>query len=154
MDLYQIEFHNKTKTIYLDIRFDLISDLYQNILKKYKVPRGTIKVFFIGKKKIKDINKNYLNHNYTTDNITFNLSSEKESQGVFFICIQMVKDNANFYNVSFQEELLRNLAHSLFHFLGYLDHQEEEIKIMRKLEDNFIKQYMFHVEQNKNKSYV
>ena len=54
-------------------------------------------------------------------------------------------ENAEKFQVSFQEELKRVIAHGLLHFCGYKDKTDDEAQLMREKEDEKIK--MFHVEQ-------
>jgi len=57
-----------------------------------------------------------------------------------------VADNANIFNRTFQEELLRVMAHGILHLLGYNDKTKDQVKVMRNKEEEMIK--LFHVEQN------
>jgi len=86
---------------------------------------------------LKKINKQYLNHNYNTDIITFPSSPEndKHISGDIYISIDSIKSNAALYNVSLKDELHRVMVHGLLHLCGYNDHSEKEKKQMRKLED-------------------
>ena len=90
---------------------------------------------------LKKINKQYLNHNYFTDIITFPTSETgaKNFSGDIYISIERVKENAGFYKVNFSEELHRVMAHGLLHLCGYCDKSEKEQQVMRKKEDDCLK---------------
>ena len=92
------------------------------------------------------INQKHLNHNTFTDIITFDYSDGEVVGGDIFISTERVADNANLFNKTFQEELLRVMAHGVLHLLGYNDKTSEEVLVMRKKEEEKIK--LFHVEQN------
>ena len=51
-----------------------------------------------------------------------------------------MKENSKKYKVSFKEELARVMIHGLLHLMGYKDKKKNEILIMRKLENEFIKE--------------
>ena len=99
---------------------------------------STINYIFCSDKYLLDLNKKYLNHDYYTDILSFQMEQEPIS-GDIFISIDRVKDNAKELNLSFDIELLRVISHGLLHFLGYKDKTEEEQKEMRNKEDQLIK---------------
>ncbi len=78
------------------------------------------------------INVEYLNHDTLTDIITFDNSEERQMiEGDIFISIDRVRENAAIFNVSFETELNRVMAHGLLHLLGYGDKTETEKQEMR-----------------------
>ena len=106
---------------------------------------GKVDIIFTSDAYLLEINKKYLNHDYYTDIITFDYSEGNELSGDLFISIDRVKENASKYNVLFEVELRRVMAHGLLHLMGYGDKEEGEILVMRKKEDEKLR--MFHVEQ-------
>lgn len=91
------------------------------------------------------VNRDYLNHDYFTDVITFDYTDGNSISGDIFISIDRVIENAIIYKVDLDSELKRVMAHGVLHLLGYGDRTIEEKKIIREKEDVAIK--MFHVEQ-------
>lgn len=85
-------------------------------------------------------NKEFLNHDYYTDIISFQMEQDPIA-GDIFISIDRVKENAETYGVDFMSELLRVISHGLLHFIGYGDKSEEDIKVMRSKEDFYLQQY-------------
>ncbi len=85
-----------------------------------------------------EVNKQYLDHDYYTDIITFDYVEGDEISGDIFVSVDRVKDNANEFNVSFDEELRRILVHGVLHLLGYPDKQPEERKKMTAKEDFYL----------------
>lgn len=83
-------------------------------------------------------NKEFLNHDYYTDIISFQME-QNPMAGDIFISIDRVKENANTYNIEFRLELLRVISHGLLHFIGYGDKTETETKQMRAKEDYYLK---------------
>ena len=91
-----------------------------------------------------DINLKYLDHDTFTDIITFDYCIGNEISGDIFISIDRIKDNADSFNVSFDSELLKVMAHGVLHLIGYKDKKERDISVMRNKEDEKTK--LFHVE--------
>lgn len=113
------------------------------IIKSESKSLGEINYIFCDDDYLLDINIKHLNHDYYTDIITFNYCEGDLISGDLFISTDRVKDNAQTYQVSFEEELLRVMSHGVLHLIGYNDKAEAEELIMRKKEDEKIK--MFHV---------
>jgi len=90
---------------------------------------------------LKKINKQYLNHDYFTDIITFPTAApgDKNISGDIFISIDRVRDNAKTYGVKTNEELHRVMVHGLLHLCGYGDKTSSQEKIMRAKEDFYLK---------------
>jgi len=85
------------------------------------------------------INQNYLQHDYFTDIITFDLSNEiNKISGELYISIERVKDNSKDLSVNFLEELNRVMIHGILHLCGYGDKKDSEIKRMREKEDFYL----------------
>jgi probable rRNA maturation factor len=105
---------------------------------------GDINYIFCDDEFILEINKQYLNHDYYTDIISFDYSVGNELHGDIFVSVQRVQENAEDFNVTFDEELKRVVIHGILHYCGYKDKSEQDQLIMRQKEDEKIK--MFHVE--------
>lgn len=106
---------------------------------------GEINYIFCDDEYLHNINMQYLNHDTLTDIISFDYCIGDLISGDIFISIERVMDNAKDYEVSFNEELLRVLAHGVLHYCGYKDKTENEALLMRTKEQEKID--MFHVEQ-------
>jgi rRNA maturation RNase YbeY len=87
------------------------------------------------------INKKYLDHDFYTDIITFNVSSSTSISGNIYISTDRVRENARTYQVSFQKELCRVIFHGALHLCGYDDKSLRQKKIMTKREDYYLKLY-------------
>lgn len=86
-----------------------------------------------------NINRQYLNHDFYTDIITFdNSEGEGEVEGDIFISIDQVEENAQELHKSFEEELRRVLVHGILHLVGYDDIEDEQELQMRNKEDFYI----------------
>jgi probable rRNA maturation factor len=89
-----------------------------------------------------DVNKRYLNHNFFTDIITFELAGKGQpTVGEIYISTDRVKDNANKLGCSFKEEIHRVIFHGVLHLCGYKDKTVAEQKKMREMEDKYLGLY-------------
>lgn len=84
---------------------------------------------------LRALNKEHLDHDYETDIVTFDYSSDQVLAGDLFISIDRVRANATDLKVSLKDELHRVLIHGVLHLAGYKDKLPEEQVIMRSKED-------------------
>jgi rRNA maturation RNase YbeY len=90
-----------------------------------------------------DINKRFLNHDFYTDIISFDLSEKRGSLvGDVYISIERVKENAKTEGNLYMHELLRVIFHGALHFCGYKDKKPADVKVMRSMEDKWLKAYL------------
>ena len=99
---------------------------------------GDIGIIFCSDNYILDVNIKYLGHDYYTDIITFDYCEGDILSGDLFISIDSVRENASFYGVDFPMELNRVIVHGLLHLIGYDDHSEEDIAVMRAKENYYL----------------
>lgn len=115
----------------------------EKAIKKEGLHIETLQYIFCSDKFLLDINISYLQHDYYTDIISFDLSETKGKLiGEVYISIERVKDNAKTHKNSLKEELLRVIFHGALHFCGYKDKKPADIKKMRAQEDKWLKSYL------------
>jgi len=100
---------------------------------------GDVSYIFCSDEKILEVNKQYLNHDFYTDIITFDYVEKDRINGDIFISTDRVKENASQFNVDFEEELHRVIIHGILHLLGQEDHTPKEEQQMRKKENEALK---------------
>ena len=96
---------------------------------------------FVSSEEITRINKNHLSHDYATDVITFDYSTDKELKAEAYICPEEVHSNAKKYSQTTENEMIRVLIHALLHVCGHDDKSDESKLKMRNKEDLYIKIY-------------
>ena len=99
---------------------------------------GEINYIFCDDAYLNHINKEFLKHDSFTDIISFDYSLGKQINGDIYISIDRVLDNAEKYNVTFENELRRVMIHGVLHYMGYKDKTTEEKKVMRLKENSTI----------------
>ena len=99
---------------------------------------GDINIIFCSDNYIRDVNMKYLQHDYFTDIITFDYCEKNRLNGDLFISVDSVRENALFYGTEFSDELNRVIVHGILHLVGYDDHSEEDIAVMRSKEDYYL----------------
>ena len=118
----------------------LNSRWYKFVAESESKRLGDIAVIFCSDNYILDVNIKYLQHDYYTDIITFDYCEGNKLSGDLFISVDSVRENAAFYGTEFSDELNRVLVHGLLHLIGYDDHTDDDIAVMRAKEDYFLSQ--------------
>ena len=137
-----ISFNKADATATLKNRVALKSFIEKSV-KKEGLSIESLNYVFCSDKYLLEINKQFLDHNYYTDIISFDLS-EVPGQliGEVYISVDRVKDNAKTHGATFSEELLRVIFHGALHFCGYKDKTPSDAKKMRQMEDLWLTEYM------------
>jgi len=103
---------------------------------------GNVSFIFTDDSYIREINRTYLEHDYYTDVITFDLSDKKGTlEGEIYISVDTVKENSLTYKNSFGNEVKRVMIHGILHLAGYGDRDDEEREEMRKMEDYYLENF-------------
>ncbi|MHA7110938.1 rRNA maturation RNase YbeY [Sunxiuqinia elliptica] len=113
----------------------------KNSIRKEGKNTSEISFIFCSDDYLLDINRQYLDHDYYTDIITFDYVEGDDVSGDVFISIDRVRENAETFQVSFQNELNRIIIHGVLHLLGYKDKEADEKKIMTGKEDYYLGDY-------------
>ena len=98
----------------------------------------SLSFLFVDDEEMLKYNKKYLQHESYTDVITFDSSEDKKIAGDIIISLERVNDNAKFYQVSYNYELQRVMAHGLLHLLGYKDKTKKDTEKMREKENFYL----------------
>ena len=96
---------------------------------------GEISFIFCSDEYLIKINREYLNHDFYTDIVTFDYVEGNVINGDLFISIDRIKENAESFGVSFQNEFSRVFIHGILHLCGFPDKTDEEAAIMRANEE-------------------
>ncbi len=113
-----------------------------SLFKKEQKELNTLTYIFCSDDYLLEINKSFLQHDYYTDIITFELAEKNQAtEGEIYISIDRVKDNAQSEKTSFTKELHRVIFHGALHLCGYKDKTPQQEKQMRAKEDEWMERY-------------
>jgi probable rRNA maturation factor len=130
-----------------DVDFDLPRPLktkkwIKNTSKSEGYEISDLNYIFCSDEYLLEINKQYLDHDYFTDIITFDNSEEDNVlEGDIYISVDRVRENAETFHADFETEMRRVLIHGLLHLMGYEDSDESLKKAMRGKEDEYLIQF-------------
>ena len=114
----------------------------ESIFKMEMQSLDSINYIFCSDKAVLEINKKYLNHDFYTDVITFDLSPDNKAiSAEVYISIERISDNAKQLGLSIKSELHRVIFHAALHLCGYNDKKKKDKEIMRKSENELLNKY-------------
>ena len=117
---------------------DPLTDWLSDCISVEKYNIGDISFIFCSDSFLLEYNVKYLNHNTLTDIITFDYSLDKLVSGDIFISVERVQENANKFEVRFNDELHRVMIHGILHLCDYNDKTIQEKQQMRQKEDYYL----------------
>ncbi|MHA3788518.1 rRNA maturation RNase YbeY [Flavobacterium hauense] len=115
------------------------------VIESEEKTEGEINYIFCDDEYLLQKNIEFLDHDTLTDIISFDYTMGNLLSGDIFISVERVKENAQDFNVPFDVELRRVMAHGILHYCGFKDKTEDDSILMRSKEDEKIA--LFHVEQ-------
>ena len=96
---------------------------------------GEVAYIFCSDEKILEVNRQYLEHDYYTDIITFDYTEGNRISGDLFISLDTVRSNAEQQGTAYEEELHRVIIHGVLHLLGIDDKGPGEREKMEAAEN-------------------
>ena len=137
-----ISFNKADKNLTLGNRVALRTFIEKQFKKQGKEIQS-LQYVFCSDQYLLNINKTFLNHDYYTDIISFDLSETKAVLiGEVYISVDRVKDNSITHQTAFTEEILRVIFHGALHFCGFMDKKPADAKEMRAQENKWLKSYL------------
>jgi probable rRNA maturation factor len=119
-----------------------LNELIKLISLNLKAQVVDLEFNFVNSVSIHDINRNYLNHDYSTDIITFNYSTESHNLAAeIFISVEDALFNSKKFVNSLDNEVLRLVVHGILHLVGYDDMGAEKRRVMKRIENKLVKEY-------------
>ncbi|MBO5272186.1 MAG: rRNA maturation RNase YbeY [Muribaculaceae bacterium] len=112
-----------------------IANWIEEVAKSHDRIVGPLTYIFCDDEKIIEVNRQFLQHDYYTDIITFDYSRGKRISGDMFISLDTVASNAEMLGVSYDTELHRVIIHGVLHLCGIDDKGEGEREIMEGFEN-------------------
>jgi rRNA maturation RNase YbeY len=120
-----------------------VSAWIKTVAQSYGKSVGDVAYIFCNDEKILEVNRQYLQHDYYTDIITFDYCEDLVEMGIsdtisgdMFISLDTVRTNAAGLGVDYMQELHRVIIHGILHLLGINDKGPGEREIMEAAENN------------------
>ena len=117
------------------INQEAVSGWVRQVAENHGRKTGDIAYIFCSDEKILEVNRQYLQHDYYTDIITFDYTSGNKISGDLFISLDTVRTNAEKFQTSYNEELHRTIIHGILHLCGINDKGPGEREIMEAHEN-------------------
>jgi probable rRNA maturation factor len=110
-----------------------------NVIREEHKSPFNINYIFCSDEYLLELNKKYLSHTTFTDIITFpDLFHPKKISGDIYISVERIKENAEKYQQTFDNELARVMVHGMLHLLGYEDKAPKDKELMTRKEDYYL----------------
>ena len=129
-----IHFHSEEVDFALTNQKEYISWI-QDVINRESKTCGDLNFIFCSDDYLLTINKDYLDHDYYTDIITFNYNDDQKISGDIYISTDRIAENAKERVLSFELELRRVMIHGVLHLIGYDDKDPVSQAAMRAQED-------------------
>lgn len=123
-DIAMPKFSHRTETAWI-----------KEVAKQHGYKTGDIAYIFCNDEKILEVNKQYLQHDYYTDVITFDYTEDNTISGDIFISLDTVRTNAEQFGTDYDTELHRVIIHGILHLCGINDKGPGEREIMERNEN-------------------
>lgn len=106
------------------------------VARRHERRTGALTYIFCDDERILEVNKQFLNHDYFTDIITFDNTTGRLIRGDIFISLDTVATNAEAVGATYDDELMRVIIHGILHLCGINDKGPGEREIMEAHEDD------------------
>lgn len=122
-------------TVMPDLDFDFLERWIDRVGENHGKMLGELSYLFCDDEKILEVNREFLQHDYFTDIITFDYCRGKLLRGDMVISLETVESNSRLVGATYQRELLRVIIHGVLHLCGINDKGPGEREIMEAHEN-------------------
>ena len=131
----QITFNTENIGFPVEIDKDAVRKWVSAVAETHGRIVGNVNYIFTDDDTILSVNREFLQHDYYTDIITFDYSRRKLISGDLYISLDTVRSNAEMLGVPYERELHRVVIHGVLHLCGINDKGPGEREIMERHED-------------------
>jgi len=131
-----ITISNRQRTKKINVR--LLKLIVNEFFAELKIKEGELGINFVAAKEMAEVNRQFLQHEGSTDVITFNYSGETAGRilsGELFVCVDEAVLQAKQFKASWQSEIVRYTIHGILHLLGHDDLRAEARRKMKREEN-------------------
>ena len=111
------------------------SEWIKAVAATYNKKVDEVAYIFCSDEKILEVNRQYLEHDYYTDIITFDYTEGNRISGDLFISLDTVRTNAEQFGQPYERELYRVIIHGILHLCGINDKGPGERELMEAAEN-------------------
>ena len=127
--------------------YNFLTKEFKNMVKKLLLSTAeqenavcdVANIIFLDNIGIKKYNEEYLNNKDETDVISLKYKGNNENIIDLLISLTTVEKNAEIYGTKYLKEMYRVIIHGFLHFCGYNDYNDKDFRMMKKLEDKYLK---------------
>ncbi|MDE5669536.1 MAG: rRNA maturation RNase YbeY [Duncaniella sp.] len=118
-----------------DIDTEKLGRWVDEVARRHDRILGPLTYIFCDDEKIIEVNRQFLQHDYYTDIITFDYTRGRRISGDMFISLDTVATNAEAVGAEYATELRRVIVHGVLHLCGINDKGPGEREIMERHEN-------------------
>ncbi len=132
---------------FIDVKIALrerrrLKTFIERMFRNEGIQINSLVIIFCSDEYLLGVNRRFLNHDYYTDIITFNLADKEELvEGEIYISTDRIRENALINKVALQNELHRIIFHGVLHLCGFKDKKSDEKTLMTIEENMYLKMY-------------
>ena len=138
-----VRYYNDSTTYRL-LKKRRVAEWLRSVAEQEGYKLGDVTYIFCSSAVHRQMNIDYIGHDYFTDVITFDysdLKGERQVSGDIFIDVETVADNARIYGATKLHEMRRVVVHGLLHLCGQKDKTPRAEKQMHRKEDKYLNQF-------------
>jgi probable rRNA maturation factor len=141
----QLQVRNRQRDRAIDTEF--LREIARVLLEEeLALSRYELAIHFVSAKKMAEINWEFLQHEGSTDVITFDYregygegAAELELAGEIYISVADARKQAKEFSTTWQDELVRYVAHGVLHLRGFDDLEPAQRKSMKREENRLVR---------------
>ncbi len=125
----------------------LLARWIEGVAREHGREAAELTYIFCDDARIIEVNRQYLQHDYYTDIITFDYTRGRRLRGDMYISLDTVRSNAGERGIPYECELLRVIIHGVLHLCGIDDkgpgrreimesHEDKSLEILNQLTEN------------------
>ena len=133
----------RVKKINLRSLKKIVGELFSEL----EITEAELGIHLVAAKKMAEVNWRFLQHEGSTDVITFNhresgvrsQESELKLHGELFICVDDAVKQAKEFGTKWESEIVRYIVHGVLHLLGYDDLKPQLRRVMKREENRLVR---------------
>lgn len=126
---------------FLEIDREKVERVCNRIAVDFKIETGRFGVVFVDDETIRQYNRDFLQHDYPTDVISFQIEDRRDEghlEGEILACTQVARERAEEFGWTPEEEILLYVVHGILHLVGFDDTTSEQRREMRLKEKEYL----------------